>query len=371
MSRNRVTNLQVSRLCVVLIVLVSANACGHSLAAPPVPSEDEAIQVVRAYGTGHASSVLPAPVQISEETTESYQAKIKELVLESNFAELEKIAQQNRTDRGLLRGGSWKSWAFYGQLGDPPSAGKQTDEDYQNHLTRLNEWTAAYPNSAAARIALARFYTNYADFARGGGYANTVSDAQWSLYGERTALAERQLFEAARLKDRDAPWYQAMQEVAFNQGWAKENAQELLAQALAFEPSYYHFYREYADYLKPQWYGEPGEIARYAEQASLQLKDPEASILYFRFTSTLACNCEPQIADLPGLDWAKYKSGYSYVTKLYGVDNVNANRLAWVAYKMGDKVTAQQAFASVDHMEMGVWWGPHTFANARDWASAP
>ena len=42
-----------------------------------------------------------------------------------------------------------------------------------------------------------------------------------------------------------------------------------------------------------------------------------------------------------------------------------ANRLARVAYKMGDKVTAEQAFASVEHMERGVCSRPHPFCERR------
>jgi len=178
---------------------------------------DDAMQVVRAYGSGHTSAAFPPPTQIPRETLDDYQAKIKELILDSNFAELEKIAQQNRAERGLLMGGAWKTWAFYGVLGVPTSVGDYTDADYQKQLTLLNRWLAAYPDSAAARIALARFYTNYADFARGTGSADSVSDSQWALYSQRTALAEQQLFDAARMKDRDAQWYQAMQHVAFNQ----------------------------------------------------------------------------------------------------------------------------------------------------------
>lgn len=329
------------------------------------------MQVVRDYGRGYQSSVLPPPSPIPQETEQDYRAKIKEMILESDFAQLEKIAQQNRAERGLLLGGMWKDFAYYDELSDPPSLGEKTDEDYQNQITRLNQWLTAFPNSVAPRIALARIYTNYASFARGDGYASSVSNSQWRLHNERTAIAEKTLLEAARLKDRDPHWYQAMQQVSFRQGWDKTNELELLNQAVAFEPSYYNYYREYADYLKPQWYGEPGEIAKYAEQASLQLRDPEASILYFRITSTLACNCEPQIADLRGISWAKFKSGYSNVIRLYGKSNLNANRIAWVAFKMGDKAMAQEAFSSLDHMEMEVWWGPHTFANAREWAYTP
>jgi hypothetical protein len=328
------------------------------------------MQTVHDYGRGHQASVLPPPSPIPQETEDEYRAKIKEALLESDFAQLEKTAQQNRTDRGLLLGGTWKTNAFYNQMAAAMNSGEATDEGFQNQITRLNEWVTAYPDSATPRIALARLYANYAFFARGDGSAQGVSGSHWKLFGERNIEAEQYLLASAQLKDRDAHWYEAMQQVAFQIGWDKSDALDLLDHAVAFEPSYYHYYREYADYLKPQWYGQPGEIAKYAEQASLQLHDPDASILYFRITSTLACNCEPQIADLPGLDWPKFKSGYSEVTRLYGPSNLNASRLAWVAFKSADKLAAQQAFRSIDHMEMGVWWGPNTFANARDWANA-
>lgn len=369
--KQRLTVSQIAGSFAVLALCVAASSCGRSEASSPAPSMDVVMQAVHDYGRGHQSSVSPPPSPIPQETEEQYTGKVKEALLESDFAQLEKMAHQNRVERGLLLGGVWKNNDFYNQLAQSMSTGNATDEGYQNQITRLNEWLTAYPDSATVRIALARLYTNYAFFARGDGSADEVSSRQWKLYNERNITAEQYLLAAARLKDRDAHWYEAMQEVAFQVGWDKPYALDLLNQAVAFEPSYYHYYREYADYLKPQWYGEPGEIAKYAEQASMQLHEPDASILYFRITSTLACNCEPQIADLPGIDWSKFKSGYFDVTRLYGPSNINANRLAWVAFKFGDKVTAQQAFSSIDHMEMGVWWGPHTFANARDWASTP
>jgi hypothetical protein len=355
----------------ILTLCLTASGCGHSEASGPAPSMELMMQAVHDYGRNHPSSALPPPSPIPQETEDEYGAKIKDWLLESDFAQLEKAAQQNRAERGLLLGGSWKINTFYNQLALPMNSGDATDEGYQNQITRLNEWRKAYPDSAAPRIALARVYTNYAFFARGDGSAQSVSDSHWKLYNERDIAAEQHLLAAAQLKDRDAHWYEAMQQVAFQAGWDKADALDLLEHAVAFEPSYYHYYREYADYLRPQWYGQAGEIAKYAGQASLQLHDPEASILYFRITSTLACNCEPQIADLPGIDWPKFKSGYSEVVRLYGPSNLNANRLAWVAFKSGDKATAQDAFRSIDHMEMGVWWGPHTFANARDWANTP
>ena len=92
--------------------------------------------------------------------------------------------------------------------------------------------------------------------------------------------------------------------VGFQGGWDREFETETLNRAVAFEPGYYHYYRRYAEYLKPQWYGENGEIEKYAEQASLQLRDPDASMLYFRITSSLACNCSEQPGLADATTWA-------------------------------------------------------------------
>lgn len=115
-----------------------------------------------------------------------------------------------------------------------------------------------------------------------------------------------------------------MQHVAFEEGWDKVDARELLDQALAFEPSYYHYYREHADYLQPQWYGAPGEIQSFAEEVSSHLPDTDRSILYFRVISSLACNCAPEVAGLPGTSWPKIKTGYANAQRLYGNSNLNA-----------------------------------------------
>jgi hypothetical protein len=105
---------------------------------------------------------------------------------------------------------------------------------------------AARPESATAQIAFASTYENYADKARGSGYANTVSEDGWKLYAQRNALAASTLAEAAKLKEKCPYWYEAVQDLALAQGGNKSQAKKLLENAAAFEPTYYHYYREYA-----------------------------------------------------------------------------------------------------------------------------
>jgi hypothetical protein len=373
LDQPRRTRFRIASFIALFILAVVASSCGHSgsAAAPPQVSIETVLLAVHAYSGTHIILPPPAAPATDSQADEAYRADVGLLLAEENFAQLEKIAEQNRTERGLFVGGAWKNNAFFNATGSPAHDGEIKDSDYKFHIRRIEKWIAAYPQSAAARIALARTYTNYASFARGDGTSDTVSRSQWDLYRERAALAQDALLTAANFKERDPHWYEAMQHVAFVEGWHKRQARELLDQAVAFEPGYYHYYREYADYLKPQWYGEPGEIKTFAEQASLRLPEPDSSILYFRIVSSLACNCKPEMEDLPYISLAKIRDGYNNVDRIYGYSNLNANRFAFMAVRLQDKAVAGPAFATIKYMEPDVWGGPITYESWRAWATSP
>ena len=373
LKRRSRTALRITSLVALLIPALAASSCSHpgsvSVAAR-VPIET-VMQAIQDYGRGHLALPAPAAPSADSESEEAYRADVSLLLAEENFAELEKIAEQNRTARSLFVGGAWKNSGFFYAMGSPAHDGEIKDSDYKFQIRRIEKWIAAYPQSSAARIALSRVYTNYADFARGDGTADTVSNSQWDLYRERAALAKDALLAAASLKERDPHWYEAMQQVAFEEGWQKQQARQLLDQAVAFEPGYYHYYREYADYLKPQWYGARGDIKTFAEEASSRLPEPESSILYFRIVSSLACNCKPEMEDLPYISLAKIRDGYNGVDRIYGYSNLNANRFAFMAVRLQAKAVAVPAFAAIQFMEPDVWGGPITYESSRAWANTP
>jgi hypothetical protein len=371
LKRRRRSALRFTNLFALSTLAVVTSSCGHSRPAPAQVSIETVMQAVHDYGRGHVALPPPAAPTANAEADEGYRADIGLSLAEENFAQLEKIAEQNRAERGLFVGGAWKNNAFFNATGSPAHDGEIKDSDYKFQIRRVEKWIATYPQSSAARITLARVYTNYAGFARGDGTAETVSDSQWDLYRRRAALAKEALLAAANLKERDPHWYEAMQQVAFEEGWHKQQARELLDQAVAFEPGYYHYDREYADYLKPQWYGAPGDIKAFAEEASSRLREPASSILYFRIVSSLACNCKQEMEDLPYISLAKIRDGYNNVDRIYGYSNLNANRFAFMAVRLQDKAVAEPAFAAIQYMEPGVWGGPITYDSSRTWANTP
>ncbi len=348
-----------------------ASSCGHTAASPAPVAMDVVMKTIHDYGLDHSGPLSPGSSTKPDETDDLYRAHISNLVAQEDFAQLEKIAQQNRTEKGRLIGGLWKNYEFFLAADYPISDGEPKDSDYRYLIERVKKWIAAYPESAAAHIALADLYTNYASFGRGPGFADSVTDSQWQLFHERTALAKQFLLEAARLKERDPQWYAVMQQVAHHEGWDKTETRELLSQAVAFEPGYYHFYRNYAEYLLPQWYGEPGDIQAFAEEISGRLPEPDSSILYFQIVSSLACYCKQAKVDLPHVFWPKIRQGYTNLTRLYGTTNLIANRFAFIATTFKDKPCAHEAFASIVAMDLGIWYTKDIFDNSRDWANSP
>jgi hypothetical protein len=369
--------LTVALVCAICLGEIS---CGHTNASsPPIPMT-AVMQAVREYNRGQRPT-LPtstAPLATQDSPTNSsdadgpYQAHVGLLFAQGDLAAIEKIAHQVRIDKSRLSGGVWKLVGFYEGVSKPPARDHSTDGEWSAHIDDLKKWVAAYPESATARIALAQAYIDYAWFARGSGYSNSVSDSSWELFTKRIALAKATLVEAARLEEKCPYWYEAMQTVALAEGWDKKQARELFDQATAFDPTYYHYYREYANFLLPKWYGEEGETQAFADEVSSRLPEPDASIIYFEIASLLACQCDKDRDSLDGMSWPKAKQGYADLTRLYGTSNLKMNRFAYMSFVADDRISAQSAFSTLgtdwNHL---VWRSAANFESARSWATSP
>lgn len=352
----------------VVFVALTVPSCGHTQAASPDVPIDTVMKTVREYGRGHQSAISPAPASVPEETDERYAATINNLFVHEKFAELEKIERQNRIEKGRVAGGIWKSFSFFAAIALPRGEGR--DSDYEFRISTAKKWVSAYPGSATARIALASTYSGYAGFARGSGHADSVSDASWKLFYSREAQAKQVLLEAASMKDKDAHWFDVMMQVSNAEGWDRAQERELFDQAVAFEPSYYHFYRRYANYLLPQWYGQPDDVQAFGEEIAAHRSEPESSIFYFEIVGTLTCYCEVGMNALSQTSWPRTKQGYANMRRLYGTSNLKANRYAFLAFVAHDKSAAREAFASITAPQLDIWNNEEVFEGIRVWATS-
>jgi hypothetical protein len=349
----------------------SLSACGlfNTFTASPTVDTETVLHTVREYGRGHKSVALALPATPPEEPENIYEAHITTLIAQENFAQLELEAKKAREEKGRVTGGTFKTLLFYETAATPLSTDTFKDSDYEAHFALINRWIHAFPQSATPRIALANLYQYYGGFARGSGYADTVTSTGWRLLGERVELAKATLLEAATLKDRDPYWYEIMENIALSQGWNNTDMRELVDNAVAFEPDYYHFRREYANDLQPRWHGQPGDSLRYAKEVADSLSEPSGSILYFELSSIEACYCDGDVESrfIP-LSWPRAKEGYENLVRLYGFQNRKANRFALMAMMKHDRDSARMAFESIQSHDMGVWMNEDLFEYGRHWA---
>jgi len=300
---------------------------------------------------------------------EKYLDHVQELLQERQFDQLDQLAAAERSSKARFPGGGWKLRTLYIGLAEFPAGVKATDQEWTSRTETLKLWIQQKPNSITPRVALAEAYIAYAWQARGNGYADKVTENGWKSFDEGIKLAKTTLEEAASLKEKCPQWFNAMQSVALAQGWSKVQASKLLEQAIAFEPSYYYYYNQFANYLLPKWYGEEGETEQFADAISSRIGGKEGSIIYFEIAARIGCHCSNEDL-LPKMSWEKMQQGYAALEKEYGTSSHTLNLFAYMAVKMMDAQVAQQTFAQIgDNWEKETWRSRSYFEQSKAWAS--
>jgi hypothetical protein len=297
-----------------------------------------------------------------------YRGEIQALLGRRAFSELDQAADSARASKERLGGGVWKLYVFYqvaAMAGPDPEL--IIDQLWLQRIALLQDWVAANPSSITARVALAYAYQGYAWAARGGGYSDTVPDAAWGLFETRIAQAYSTLLEADKLPAKCPHWYLVMLLVARDMNWNKDQMRALFESAVAFEPSYYIYYREYVMDLLPKWGGEPGEAEAFAEESYKRIGGPQGAFVYFEIATVLYCLCNdnPQ----PTLSWPVLQEGFAEIEEKYGATLLKLNRFAMLAYLYHDREVANRILTRVgDNWEPKVWVNRATFDLARSWA---
>jgi hypothetical protein len=363
-----------------IVTALIAIDCAHSQAATEEIPMSIVMQTIRDYGRGHVPASNLHAVMLPElppttparrlENSDAFHAMLAGQLQQGEFAMLEMTAGVARTEQPKFAGGVWMLYEFYDGLGRPIAIAAPADWDSQ--IAAVKKWIAAYPESATPRIVLAKVCIERGWQARGSGYANSVNDSGWGTFFENIATAKSILLEAAKLKEKCPYWYEAMQAVALAEGWDKAQARELFDQASAFEPAYYHYYREYANFLLPKWYGEDGETQAFADEVLKRVSEPDAFIIYYEIAGLMACQCDKDRDSLDGISWPKVKVGYAALVRRNGTSSLKVNRFAYMTFVANDKPAAHDPFAEIgDSWNHQVWRNQLNFETARAWALNP
>jgi Domain of unknown function (DUF4034) len=336
------------------------------LVISPVHATGQANNSPKSQSAACSTVDLGLDLSTDVQAIQSFDAVVAELFKQENFNELDCVADSLRLSKARFSGGASKLHIFYGGLSGPE--GHATDEDWKEYLEHAQRWVAAKPKSITARIALANSYVNYAWYARGDSTSETVSGSGWKLFGQRLDKAKEILDQASSLEQKCPEWYAVMLTLALGQGWDVPQENALFERAIAFDPSYYQFYRDHALFLAPQWNGEEGESAQFAQTMADRVGGKAGDLLYFEIAIQLVCRCkDPQFAHM---SWPRVQSGYAEVERKYGVSLTNLNDFALMAVKAQDSEVADGIFKRLgENWDKGTWGSEEFFTSNKKWAA--
>ncbi len=178
--------------------------------------------------------------------------------------------------------GIFQSLEVYYQALSAPA--EQSDKTWQAHLDRLEHWKKARPDSPTPLIALGSAWDDLACSARGSDVASKVPEKAWNMYNDRIKKAAEYIDAAVMLKPADPAAYARLIDLAGARGWSREKVFAALEKGIKIDPRFFLLYRSMAFYLLPQWYGDPGDVQRFAAEMRQRFGAGLGDDIYFRVT---------------------------------------------------------------------------------------
>lgn len=311
------------------------------------------------------SSDRPAKPVTSETAESLLRSQWRKLFETHSWTELDSLADRLRSQRLRFQGGGWQLHVLYCILSSCSHG--DSDPAWESQIAALQEWIRHSPSSPTPRIALADTYESFAWKARGGDFADQVTEQGWKLFGERMQKARETLEEARQTSRGDPEWYSAMLVASAAYDWNREKADALVDESLSLEPGYFYIARIQADNLLPKWYGEPGDTERFVAKVADRIGGAEGDATYFfiaEYTLIAAEKCIP--CTPPTMSWARLRRGYAAIEHLYGTNNFEKNAYAFLAVHAGDRETARRAFEKIgENWNPDVWETKARFESGR------
>ena len=123
-----------------------------------------------------------------------------------------------------------------------------------------------WPNQSPSWLLKGEAYLQMAWNARGGGYANKVSQAGWKAFAEKLSVAEEALKKAWELDPKDSRIPTLMIRVDEGQQKPRDDMELWFSRAMALSPNNYDACKNKLHYLYPQWYGSREDMIAFGKE---------------------------------------------------------------------------------------------------------
>jgi hypothetical protein len=339
--------MKLVQLSLIPVLLVMQSACQFKLGAQPQSKQrtpSQSSQPARA-----SSDKLAGPEY------EAYSKEVRKQWANNNYDWLETEAKRLRETKERLPGGYWKLRVLYRSVETVVSA-ESSDESWEEHIARVENWIKQRPTSIMPRIVLAEVWRTYAWKVRGTGFSDTVKRENWKPFHERLDKANEVLAEASKLGEQCPEWYLAALLAARGHNTERATFEAIYEQGVALEPTYYYLYQAKAGYLLPRWNGQPGEWERYAEIAANKVGGEQGDIILFTIYSDMMNYHDFQFMNEHQAIAPRLILGFRAIDKLYGASPQRLNEACLISFFAGDNKTPAELMNRIgDNYDVSVW----------------
>ncbi len=282
---------------------------------------------------------------------------------------LEKHLLSLLRERNRDKDGQFLLYLAYHKLCDVP----ETQNSYAKRIFQLKAWLTQQNSSHFANACLGIIYVDYAWYARGSGFATTITEQGSRLFEERLLTAKDYLEKAYSLDQSDPNVPAKLITVATGLGLERKEMERQFQRAILADPTNHQAYFAKLQYLMPKWLGSKEEMFLFARE-SAKKAPPDTRIsgvlltahweMHFRSGENRSYFRDPNI-------WKEMKEVYQTLTKSFPEAKTTHNWFARTAYLAGDYKVAQEELKIIgDDWDNNVWGNKNAFEEVKRELSA-
>jgi hypothetical protein len=331
-----------------------------------------------------AEMISPAHAGTQEKQTEQqFVDEIRKNFEEENFDQLDSAAFVARESKERFPGAEWKLYVFYRTLSVPRAGANATEQAWTIHLKRLQTWADKTADSMTARVALGGAWVEYAKKVRtdakdwmaidkevgGKQYQQRMRQAEKALtfdpYKLMTGFLKKVKREystktESQLRSYCPHWYFVKLAIEQRRDWDWPRYNNIFAEGVALEPTYYYLYQtKAADLLPvPLARGTKGQWEAFADNSAREIGGKEGEITYYMIVSSVRRYFDSSLSQGNFfrdnlISGTRLLEGYKQIEAAYGTSNIRLNEMALMA-----SMAKQYAMAKVFFDQIGDNWEP-------------
>lgn len=269
----------------------------------------------------------------------------RDLFQRREFKQLDEIADDLRSQLAKYPNGRGKLWRF-AWCPLTPNLGDMSDEEYDNAFRLIDAWKTDRPDSVNALLVEAHVWQKYSFQARGGRIAIETPQQQLDLFQERCEKASAALDRIDSLKlPVDAVYRRLRMEIA--KGLGEKTDLELVYEGLRHDPRDMELVHGMAICLLPRWFGEPGELERFAKEVADRTQDDCGDLQYTTAVIAAKEMVKSYLLDTHAFDWPRIRRGFRDLERIYPDSREHWNDEAQLAFMVEDLDVVYEIMAKI------------------------